>query len=433
MRSPELVFLLQSLTNVMNGKDPAPSQNATLDSERLIALLEEHQLTPLLARHWCRNPAGRPTLRYEQQHELELAYFQSGRQAVLRQTVVENALHLLQKKLDPVFLKGFAILPLLYREAAERPMRDVDLLLKSAADQQRARDVLLKAGFTASLPEPEHHHLAPLHDPSGRIGFELHHNLATPPLPDSFLATLLNRRIHDSRGLYTLDPVGLFLHHALHAIMDPIDSPFLRDLFEVGALAARLTPEQQREADELARAGGIHTVVSRSLRLAHNCFGTPLFLDAPPPGPYESWCERRLEWTAPPNRAGRLMRHLARERFNRLCEHPDERNPLPWLLTCGAGLGRRALSPLAHLMNLPHRRYVRAPHAFMPIGPNTLIHDASTGEVHMLNDITTQVWQAADVPQTRAELMRRLAGRLSVTDARAALTALRKAALLLES
>ena len=249
-------------------------------------------------------------------------------------------------------------------------------------------------------------------------------------MPRNFIETLWNRRILDARGFWTLDPVGQFLHHALHAIKDPVDSPLLRDLFEVGALAARLSPEQQQEADELARAGGIHSVVSRSLRLAHRCFGTPLFMEAPAPGPYERWCERRLEWTAPQSRFERLVRHVARERFNRLCEHPEERNPFPWLLTCAAGLGRRAFSPVSRLIHLQRRRYLRAPHAFMPIGPNTLIHDASTGEVHMLNEITTQVWEVADVPRTHAELMRLLDARLSPADARAALAALRKAALL---
>lgn len=434
--SPELAWLVGRLSRDFglslppDGDQPGPSPPPAADPARLTDLAMGHELGPLLFTRHARGPSttwARSTL-----PALESAYFQSGRQAVLRQAVLHQVLLLLQNVAEPIVLKGMALASVLYQEAAERTMRDIDLLFRTREEQHRAQELLAAAGYTFTRSHPQHHHLAPVRDPTGRISLELHDNLTTPALPLSFMDALWDRRVRSAQEFWVLDPVGQFLHHAIHALKDPVDSPLLRDVLECACLAARLQPEEQREAALLASLAKADTVVSRTLRMAHNLFGCPNFMTPPRRGPYERWLERRLEWRVPIRRRERWMRHLARERFNRLCEFPDERNPAPWLRKCALGLVRKAAASVPSPRRPSARFYQRPDHASVAIGPNTMVHDAATGEVHMLNETATSVWQAAETPRSRAQLLEVLARRMTPSLSRATLRALVQSGLVRE-
>lgn len=396
---------------------PAPP----LDRERLVLLVSEHQLVPFIASRKD-SSESRPFVEAISQEDLWLLYYQSGRQAVLRSAVLHRALGLLNGKVEVVLLKGAAVAPVLYREAAERPMRDIDLLVKSTDDQQRAQKILAEAGFRVSVFHPAHHHLAPLYDPGGHISIELHTNLMTPPLSAAFMAELWRRRVKCSAPFecYTLDPVGMCLHHALHALSNPVDSPLVRDLFEVAGLAARLTPHQQQEARDLAALSGRGSVIARAIRMAHLLFGSPDFMPGVDPGPYERWCRWRLEWTGAGGRLERLLRHFARERFDSLCVDPESRSRGPWLRRCALAVGRRIRAALRPVCDRDPAWIRRAPCLAVRVGANTLVHDALTGEVHLLNELGTALWEAAASAVTLSELKARISLPISDRDLRSA-------------
>jgi hypothetical protein len=404
-RSPELRCLLDFLAREAGLPGCAGRPTPSLDSRRLAALLMEHQLLPLVAAR-RREDAAHALAQAVSQEDLLLAYYQSGRQAVLRLAVLRRALAILEGKIETVILKGMMVAPLLYREAGERTMRDVDLLVESADQQQHAQKLLTEAGFSVSVFRPAHHHSPPLHDPGGQISIEIHNNLLTPPLPAEFMAELWGRRVKHAQpfAFQALDPVGMFLHHALHALSNPVDSPLVRDLFETACLAARLSPEQQREARELAALSGRSDMIARAAKMAHELFGSPDFMPHPAPGPYERWCRWRLDWTEPDRRFKRLLRHFARERFDSLCEHPESGGYGVWVRKCASAVARRVRAGLSAMRGCSTGRIQRAPHLSARVGVATLVHDPRTGEVHLLNELGTALWEAAAQPIAWREL-----------------------------
>ncbi len=410
--SPELAVLCNWLSQVAglpNGKRAIADPSEALDECRFRQLLEENQLVPL----WMSEggptvdklPAGlrSPPLEWRQ------AYYQSGRQAALRLAVLRQIRLALQDEVEGVVLKGMALTPTLYREAAARPMRDIDLLFASSADKERARDRLIEAGFSMGASDVIHHHLPPVFDPAGRVSIELHDNLLTPSLPATCLDALWATRqpLGKFSGLATLGPAAAWFHHALHAFSDPVDSPLLRDLFEVAWLASRLTPAEREQVMELASLSGRSQTVLRCGNFAADLFGG-LKWESVSAGPHETWCWRRLEWTRPVSLLQRFVQHTGRERFNRLCEAPDERNPLPWLILVVRGITQRLFRGVRGRCRLWPTRYVRPSYPFVRIDGNALIRNSDTRAVHMLNQQAAAVWKAAEAPITCTELMQQV-------------------------
>lgn len=400
--------------------------------ERMGALLFEHGLIPFVAAR--RNSADSNVLiQAVPEAELLLAYYQSGRQAVLRAAVLQHALDVLGRDVPCVVLKGAAVVPFLYREAAERPMRDLDLLLASEADQRRAKDILLAEGFSVSCFVPGHHHLPPLYDPGGQVSVELHDNLFTPPLPRQLMDELWQRRVKLESGVAfaTLDPAGLFFHHALHALSNPVDSPLLRDLFEVACLAQRLTKRDQETVREWANSSGRAALVASAARMAHQLFGVADFMPTPTSGTYERWCNWRLEWTEPLSRKDRWLRHLARERFDALCLRPHDTGLRPWVRKCAQSVARQ-LRKCVTFTRFAGGRLHRAEFPFAAIGHKVLVSDEKTGEVHMLNETGAAIWHAAEKPRGERDLAEAASCFAAPRQARAAIRELRRRGLLVE-
>lgn len=410
--SPELTLLCGWLAQVagLPGRTrPIPSSSDAVDETRFRQLMEENQLVPLWMSAGGISDESLPSGLQTPPLEWRQAYYQSGRQAALRLTVLRQVGLALQGTVEGVVLKGMALTPTLYREAAARPMRDIDLLFASTADKERARDQLIDAGFSMGASDVIHHHLPPVFDPAGRVSIELHDNLLTPSLPTACMEALWSSRqsIAEFPGLSLLSPAAAWFHHALHAVSDPVDSPLLRDLFEVAWLASRLTETERKQVLELASLSGRQSTVLGSGNLAADLFGGLRWSDAVS-GSYETWCRRRLEWTRPVTLVQRFVQHAGRERFNRLCEAPDERNPLPWLMLVAKGIAQRLFRGIGGRCRRWPSRYVRPAYPFLMVDGNALIRNTDTRAVHMLNQQAAAVWNAAEVPLSQSEFVRQV-------------------------
>ena len=136
-----------------------------------------------------------------------------------------------------LLLKGAALAQLVYPRAAQRPMRDLDLLIRGT-DRTRARAVLARAGFEpggAVIP-PEHQHGQPMHlaERGAIVTVELHHQLLRPtPLIAPLRYESLVPRAQPCRWgaatFRTLAPEDMLWHVYAHAfaidVTEPGDAP----------------------------------------------------------------------------------------------------------------------------------------------------------------------------------------------------------------
>lgn len=378
-------------------------------------LVAEHQLAPFLG---ARVPAiselavamPSPVLR-----ELRASSVRSGLDAVFRTTELFRLFRILEKDVQPIALKGAAVAHTLYAESAEREMSDLDLLFGSSDEAKIAELVLSRHGFLANgglatdlrdpTARPRHHHRPPIINGVSELTIELHTNLSTPPLPKTAILEMfrMKRRVDfpGAGALTVLDPICAVLHHALHAIADPIDSPLLRNLFEVAWMVQGLSRVERSTVRTLARRWGVEDRVASALTLAHELFGSPLIVDQRSLGARELWSLRRLEWIRPPRPeqqtwSERVTRDLARRHLDAVSK----------------GAGRRALRPLfAAAMQIVHRaiasritaKLSRRPKAvepvtlhLAPVGGSLVAHDEKTGYVHLLDGLSAEIFRAVD-------------------------------------
>lgn len=132
--------------------------------------------------------------------------------------------------IEVIVLKGMALATQVYPAAALRQCGDIDVLVRKE-DLLQAEKVLLGLGYTAPgnglLDEwfgQHHYHLSYLKD-EGRIGLEVHWDIAPQPNPFFLpLSELWARaqpfRIGSSEAL-ALGPADLLLHLSLHAAFSP--------------------------------------------------------------------------------------------------------------------------------------------------------------------------------------------------------------------
>ena len=127
--------------------------------------------------------------------------------------------------LCPVLLKGAGLAHTAYRRPAERPMRDLDLLLPRA-EAERAAALLREAGWRPGRGADDgrydgHQHLPPLVSPGGEGGVvELHHALFPAAHPAGLDASAIRARARSVRiaGAEALVPSAedQLLHACLH-------------------------------------------------------------------------------------------------------------------------------------------------------------------------------------------------------------------------
>lgn len=190
---------------------------------------------------------------------------------------------LAREGLSPVVLKGAALRLTTYRDAVERPVGDLDLLVP--ADQmERVVDRLVAAGYR--MPEPaviegfrEHHFHLPLRHPNG-FEAELHWAL-TPAVSTHHL----DEREFIARAV-TVEAGGIVArvpcaeHMILHLSSQNTEDHFskLRRLVDLDRLIAAHDVAWDTVVREAVQ-GGLAAPVALSLQLAHHLLATPIPAD----------------------------------------------------------------------------------------------------------------------------------------------------------
>lgn len=128
--------------------------------------------------------------------------------------------------IDVLLLKGAGLAHSAYARPTERPMGDIDVLVRED-EAQRAWELALADGWARRRDVPEersyadHQHLSPLEDGDGlQIGLELHTALFTPQAPFVLPAAQMwqsaRRIMVGGQPAYVPSPEDQLLHAALH-------------------------------------------------------------------------------------------------------------------------------------------------------------------------------------------------------------------------
>lgn len=422
--SPELAHLTALLRTIfdLGAEDDRGSLPPPSDWHRWAALVESNRLSPLLGNRLAAGLriTGMPEALAR---ELAAAAAEETREAAVREVALAGLRNTLRAAgLDWIELKGVAVAADLYAARCERAMTDADLLLPSPEACNAAGESLAGAGFRIARDMPGHHHLAPLRDHSTLLAVELHHNLTAPPLSPAHLAALWARRVSAGEGWRFDDPARL-LHHALHIANDPVDTPLLRNLFECGALAARLSPETWEDLERLAEQIGRREILAEVMSLASELTGCPGMKATA--SPLTFWMRRRLEWHGHPNRLGGLVRQVARR-------HMEQARAKGRLLPVWAGAPAALCSVLTSAVGKRTRggRIRGLVFPSVQVGSATLVHRTDTGEMHLLNGLAATAWTTARPGVDRDELAKRTGAARADSDA--ALNALLEAGLVEE-
>jgi len=132
----EEVFILAAI----RGEELPPGP---VDGERLVGLADWHGVAPLVYKAVAKDDRGR--------HEAARDLLQRSARRVQRDNMLLldrfSRLHgvLAEDGLDHLLLKGGALIPMVYASADDRPMADIDLLVRPG-DWPRLRSVLKEAG-----------------------------------------------------------------------------------------------------------------------------------------------------------------------------------------------------------------------------------------------------------------------------------------------
>lgn len=422
----ELQFLCAFLWHAIGGR--AHIQGGAPNWAKWLALADEHKLAPFLY-HRLRSDPPWPN---EVRAELAARYVPSGFLNGLRLREQMRLLMRLTSHADFVVLKGAALSLLLYEEAAERDMVDLDLFFPTERDVETALEILRTLQYAPTHPMPGHHHLPPMLHRSGRLSVELHTNLTSPPLPASFLRRFFADRVFvcgpNGFAIPVADRPHLLFHHCLHTLKDPIESPLVRNLFEIAWLAKGLSSQEWARFFVVAEASGRSEIARRALALARDLFPVELpTFRRPAYSSIEFWARRRLGWISDAlGPAARRFRHIAVKHFDTMptgrwsWDLPDMARVVATSILNGM---RTRLRPFL----APHRRSLlrRAPLVEADFAGGVALLRTASGQVFVLREAAAAAWKEARQPRSGVQLSRRLvAAGASARAAREAVRAL---------
>jgi hypothetical protein len=158
-------------------------------------------------------------------HLKRLARVTMFHMSYLEQLVLSSATCLDRRGIDYTLLKGAALACSVYGSFNQRPMVDVDLLVREA-DAERAVDALLSAGWMWQANKSRDadyshlHHLPALVDPNGLVSAEIHISILPHAAPfgittDEILASSRSVDFQGSK-VSVPDPLHLLLHACIH-------------------------------------------------------------------------------------------------------------------------------------------------------------------------------------------------------------------------
>jgi hypothetical protein len=185
-------------------------------------------------------------------------------EAVLRDAL--RALHTTDVEVMP--LKGVLLRRLVYDDPAERPVGDVDLLVRGR-DVRRAHEALDAAGFEPIFLEPMERERSFRHRRLGLL-VDLHWQLFYDDYFDFDAEGLFARASWDATAFSTpvwrMSPLDLYAHVLVHAGFTAWVQPAPR-LYDIARVADRLRIDPVAAADHL-RAFGMSAFARYALRLA---------------------------------------------------------------------------------------------------------------------------------------------------------------------
>jgi hypothetical protein len=193
----------------------------------------------------------------------------------------------------------------------------------------------------------------------------------------------------DGSEMKILDPPTRMIHHAIHALRNPVGDPLLRNLFEVAWMASRLSAVELQETLELSRRAGVEAQVANACALAEQLFGRVHDIPAPAAGAVRFWCERRLGWVrSEPDRWSHWKTTLARQHLHAARTGASDRSPLPWITALFDSVTSEQRRLRGALLGSVRRARVEA----TEVGEGLLVENLETGEVHILNGSAVRAW-----------------------------------------
>jgi hypothetical protein len=185
------------------------------------------------------------------------------------------------EQIPVIVLKGAALAPLLYKDIALRPMRDLDILVRKA-DLYVADQLLRKLGYVAgsfrnseAWYQTHHHHLVPLVAKDGSLCVELHHHIIQPTasicIPiEEFWQRARPTQIGSNTTLL-FAPEHLLLHTCLHLAHDDHFIGKLISLCDIAGISRHYKEELDwNQFINEARIYHIQKYVYYALWLAHD-------------------------------------------------------------------------------------------------------------------------------------------------------------------
>ncbi len=405
----EIEHLCECLWWAIGQRGPATA--AEPDWSRWLALVDEHKLGAFLYSRL----RGRAEWPEQVRSALAAQHVTSGFLNGLRLREQARILARILPAARCVVLKGAALALTRYAEAAERDMVDLDLFCARREDVDTALDILRANQYAPTRAIPGHHHLPPMLHRSGRLSVELHTNLTTPGLPSAFLEQFFADRVHVSTpggiAVPVADRAHLLFHHGLHTLKDPIESPLLRNLFEIAWMASDFGPDEWTRFTRIAESSGRSEVVRRALALARDYFPVDLPpFKRPRYSSIEFWARRRLGWIEDAMRpATRRLRHIGVKHFDRMPSGRWRTDALDMARVAAVsvknGIAHHARARLAPLRGALLHRVEAHELAF---GEHAALLRPESGQVFVLRGDAIAVWRAAAAPVSGAELYRRL-------------------------
>lgn len=255
--------------------------NTHLDWVQLARLAEREKAVPMV---WRRIQDAPPeTVPVEAaDHLRKLARVISFHMSYLEQLVLRSVSALDHASIDYVLLKGAALACSVYDSFTDRPMIDVDLLVREE-DANATVDALLSAGWVWRADRPRDgdfshlHHLPALLDANGLVSLEIHKSLLpqASPFGISTEAVLRASRVVSFRNseVRVPDPLYLLLHASIHFAWSHLfRNGALRTFRDVQAIISRHDPEWDKFID-LAQRHRATTCCFWTLHLARELIG----------------------------------------------------------------------------------------------------------------------------------------------------------------
>jgi len=190
-----------------------------------------------------------------------------------------------QEGIPVILLKGAYLAKQVYPEIGLRPMGDMDLMVQPQ-DLPRAGAITGRLGYTPPSPhrtdvEMAFSHQMPMYRKGNVFGIEWHWHIADPGNPYDFKPDELWERAIPMQiagvPCFGLAPEDLFLHLAFHLAGHHICTVPLRALADIDMLLGTASQRLDwRVIIDRARRWRLERCVYLTLRLAAECFGTPL-------------------------------------------------------------------------------------------------------------------------------------------------------------